>query len=306
MPLADTLAAPASYAAVIALGYALKRAGFLHEGDRRLLSRLMLNVTLPCAVVAAFEGFERDARMFFIVGIGLVASMLPILVMYAFSRRAPKGVCAYRMLNAGGANIGCFAMPLIQGIFGGASAVAVSLYDTGNAIVMTGGSYAVTSTLLRSGEKREGAREIAKKFLSSVPFDAYMLMLLLTALNITLPTAAFRLVRPAAQANGFIAMLTVGAMFEPVMDRTMLGEAAKVLGFRLVFSALFGAACFFLTPYSFEVRRVLVLLSFAPISSLAPVYTERCGGNAALAGFTNSVSILTSLALMLILSAALM
>lgn len=299
------LLTPASYVAVIALGFALKRLGFFGEGDHRLLSKIMLNVTLPCAVVVAFEDFSRDASLFFIVGIGLAASMLPILAMYALSRRAPKGLCAYRMLNAGGANIGCFAMPLIQGIFGGAAAAVVSLYDTGNAIVMTGGSYAVTSSLLQTGGRRESAREIARKFVTSVPFDAYMLMLLLTALGGRVPAWAAQLLRPAAQANGFVAMLTIGVLFEPVMDRALLGETARVLAFRFACSALFASACFFLTPYNFEVRRVLVLLSFAPISSLAPVYTERCGGDAALAGFTNSVSIAASLAVMLALAVVL-
>ena len=59
---------PMSFVLVIVLGYALKCAGFLRREDQPMLSRIMLNITLPCAIIQGFSGFERDAKLFIIVG----------------------------------------------------------------------------------------------------------------------------------------------------------------------------------------------------------------------------------------------
>ncbi len=297
------LVKPISYVLVIALGYLLKRAGFFGRDDHRLISKIMMNVTLPCTIVRAFSGFSRDAQMFWIVGIGFLCAFLPMMLMYLTTHRVNTRLRAYRMLNIGGYNIGCFSLPLIEVFFGGAGVVTACMFDTGNAVMMTGGSYAMTSTLLRTGGgKRESAREVLMKFLKSIPFDTYLLMFVLMALNMRLPDAVYTFVEPAANANAFLAMLMIGMMFEPAGDRALLKETGRELAVRYALAAVFALACYFLTPFDLVVRRTLVVLCFAPLSSLAPIYTDRCGSDTALASFTNSASIAVSLIAMLALS----
>ena len=297
------LVKPISYVLVIALGYLLKRAGFFGRDDHRLISKIMMNVTLPCTIVRAFSGFSRDAQMFWIVGIGFLCAFLPMMLMYLTTRGVNTRLRAYRMLNIGGYNIGCFSLPLIEVFFGGAGVVTACMFDTGNAVMMTGGSYAMTSTLLRTGGgKRESAREVLMKFLKSIPFDTYLLMFVLMALNMRLPDAVYTFVEPAANANAFLAMLMIGMMFEPAGDRALLKETGRELAVRYALAAVFALACYFLTPFDLVVRRTLVVLCFAPLSSLAPIYTDRCGSDTALASFTNSASIAVSLIAMLALS----
>lgn len=78
----DYIFKPMSYVLVILFGYLLKRAGFFGQDDHRMMSKIMVNITLPCTIVQAFDGFERDAGMFVIVGIGLLCAFVPILLMY--------------------------------------------------------------------------------------------------------------------------------------------------------------------------------------------------------------------------------
>ncbi len=294
---------PLSYVLLIVLGYALKRAGFFGREDYRLMSRIMINITLPCTIVRAFSGFSRDPQMFLIVGISFVCSMLPPILMYLATPGVDTRLRAYRMINIGGYNIGCFSLPLIEAFFGGTGVVAACMFDVGNAVMMTGGAYALTSTLLKTGgETRESAGDILMKFLKSAPFDTYLIVFLLMALNVQLPEAVYTLAQPAANANAFIAMLMIGMMFEPAGDRTKLTEAARELAVRYAIAAVFALACYFLTPFSLIIRQTLVVLCFAPLSSLAPIYTDRCRSDTALASFTNSVSIAVSLVAMLALS----
>ena len=298
----DYIFKPMSYVLVIMLGYLLKRAGFFGKDDHRLMSKIMVNITLPCTIIQAFDGFERDAKMFIIVGIGFICAFMPILLMYLTTDRVEKRLRAYRMLNIGGYNIGCFSLPLVQAFFGNTGVVAACMFDTGNAIMMTGGAYAMTSTLLRTGgEERESVGDVLLKFVKSLPFDAYMMMILLAALGVKIPSVVLTLTRPAGQANAFVAMLMIGMMFEPAGDRALLRETARELVWRYLFAAASAALVFFCTPFELVVRQTLCIVCFAPLSSLAPIYTDRCHSDTALASFTNSVSIAVSLIVMLAL-----
>lgn len=303
MELFAYLVKPMSFILVIVLGYTLKQAGFLRREDQPLLSKIMLNITLPCAIIQGFSGFERDAKLFIIVGIGFLCAFLPMLLMYLTTHGVEKKLRAYRMLNIGGYNVGCFSLPLVQAFFGSTGVVAACMFDTGNAVMMTGGSYAMTSTLLKTGgEEKESAKDILMKFLKSAPFDTYMIMFALAALNVKIPETVFTLVTPAANANAFLAMLMIGMMFEPAGDRAMLREAARELAIRYALAVAFALGCFFLTPFDLIIRQTLVVICFGPLSSLAPIYTDRCRSDAALASFTNSASIAVSLVLMLAIS----
>ena len=83
----DYIFKPMSYVLVIMLGYLLKRAGFFGKDDHRLMSKIMVNITLPCTIIQAFDGFERDTKMFIIVGIGFICAFVPILLMYLFASK---------------------------------------------------------------------------------------------------------------------------------------------------------------------------------------------------------------------------
>lgn len=290
---------PMSYVLVIVLGYTLKRIGFLKREDQRVLSRIMFNVTLPSTIIQGFAGFERDASLFLLAILGFLFASLPVVYMYVTSSGKDKALRAYRMINISGYNVGCFSLPLIEAFFGGTGVVVACLFDAGNAVMMTAGVYAMTSALLKTGGKRESGKDILMKFLTSLPFDTYMVMFALTLMNVTIPGFVFELTRPAGQANGFLAMLIIGIMFEPMGDKALIRETAREMAHRMVFSAMAAALCYFLLPYGLIVRQTLVVLCFAPLASLAPINTERCGGDTAMASFTNSVSIALSLICMM-------
>jgi len=60
-------------------------------------------------------------------------------------------------------------------------------------------------------------------------------------------------------------------------------------------AALIAAGCYFLLPFSLEVRKTLVILPFSPIASAAPAFTKDLGGDTGLASAVNSISIVISI-----------
>ncbi|WP_313259708.1 hypothetical protein [Lacrimispora sp.] len=109
-----------------------------------------------------------------------------------------------------------------------------------------------------------------------------------------------KLTAPVAAANKFLAMLMIGMMIKPVSFRSGLKEVIWLVIYRALLGILFAVVIFFAAPFSLEIRKILTVLVFAPISIFAPVYTEKAGGDGGLAGVASSVSVFTGLVFMLV------
>lgn len=90
-------------------------------------------------------------------------------------------------------------------------------------------------------------------------------------------------------------MLMLGVGFKISGGGSQVRTIAKVLCVRYGLAVLIAAGCFFLLPLDVEIRKTLVLLSFAPIASAAPAFTSELGGDAGLSSAINSLSIVISL-----------
>ena len=125
-----------------------------------------------------------------------------------------------------------------------------------------------------------------------------MLMLLLAIAGIAIPDFLQPITTTVGNANGFMAMLMVGTMFEFNPDRAFLRRALTILVSRYAMAAVFSALFYFVLPFSLEVRQVLAIVAFAPCSAMSPAFTEKLGGDTALSSFTGSASILLSILIM--------
>lgn len=288
-----------SFILIIFLGYGLKKLVFRDPACHRILAFILLNITLPATVIHAFSHFQRDTSLLLVVLLGFLCALIPMLIVYLISHRLPTEKRAFSMINVTGFNIGAFSLPFIQNFFGPGGMIVACLFDIGNAFMVTGGSFAFTSTLLRtSSGERQTVGILLKKFICSVPFDTYMLMLLVVIFNIPVPDTIMILLEPLANANSFIAMLLIGMMFEFRTRADKYRTMCSVIGLRLLFGAICSFLLYFCLPFPQEIRQVLAVVAFAPVSSIAPIYTVRCQSDGALSSLTLSISILFALAIM--------
>ncbi|WP_410014547.1 AEC family transporter [Sodalis sp. C49] len=299
----DFIFKPAAFVIIILLGYVFKTIGFLEKKDVNIVTKLLLNVTLPAAVIEAFAQITINGNMLFIVVAGFLCSLLPMLIMYVLSVNSASDVRAFTMINMSGFNIGCFSLPFVQAFFGAKATVLACLFDTGNAIMMTGGSYAITSTLLKTNpEEKNSPLAILMKFIKSFPFDVYILMLIISFCGFHIPQSILTLLNPIAQANSFLAMLMIGMMFNPQLNAVKVKLALKIVMVRLIFGGCFSLILFNLPGFDLFTRQILSIIAFAPASTLAPVYTVKCHGDGELSSFTNSLTIFVSLVVMTIVT----
>lgn len=285
-----------SFVFVIIIGYLLKKRGFFAPEDYRVITKIVINITLPAAIITSFGSFQKDNSLFILVILGLVSNILMVFLGYIFSKNKGDKTRVLYMLNFSGYNIGAFTLPFVQSFLGAFGVVAVCMFDIGNSISCTGGSYAVTTAVTGDGE-RVSIGSSLKKLLCSVPFMTYMTMLILAVVNISIPKPVLTLTSLIGGANGFASMLMIGMMFEIKFKYDYMSKAGFILLVRYAASAVLALIFYNLFPFSLEVRQVLAIAVFAPISALSSAFTERCGGDIGIASFASSASIIISIAI---------
>ena len=72
----------ASYVFVLALGYILKRLGVFGKQDSKVLTQVVLCVTLPAAVITNFASMEWSMSLLVVPVLGLVFSILYFMKKY--------------------------------------------------------------------------------------------------------------------------------------------------------------------------------------------------------------------------------
>jgi len=197
------------------------------------------------------------------------------------------------MINLSGFNIGAFVLPFTQVFLGAEGVVALCVFDCGNSIMCTGGTYAMASAVAGEGQ-RQGAAGFFRKLFSSIPMDVYVIMVVLSFFQIRLPLLVRTFAGLVGNANAFLAMLLIGIGFEWRMKKEEVKETLFIVLTRYAAAAVCAVLAVKLLPFSSEVIKAMVLAAFAPLSALSPVFTERTGGDVSLSSTINSITILIS------------
>ncbi len=286
----------ASFVAIIFLGYGLRRGGFFKEEDFYVLAKIVLKITLPAAIVYNFSNMEINVSMLAICLFGLLGGVIYIAAAWVLNRGKPREKRAFDVLNLSGYNIGNFTMPFVQGFLGPLGFAATSLFDSGNAIVCLGGAYSMANLALGGGKKRS-PWDLIKPLIRSVPFDAYVIMTVLTLCHIRLPQIAVSFAETIAGANAFAALLMVGVGFKLKLDKENLSSIGRILGLRYGIGLVLAVVWYRFAPFDLEVRQAFALLAFAPIASAAPAFTGDLKLDVGLSSVINSLSVVISVIL---------
>ena len=281
------------FAAIILLGMALRKLGVFQASDFRILSTIVIKITLPATIISSFAGQTIDPSMLTLAAVGLGGGLVYLLLGLLLNLRNGKDRRAFEMLNLPGYNIGNFTLPFVQSFLGPVGVITTSLFDTGNAVVCLGGAYGVASSVKAGG--KFDLRRVGKALATSVPFLCYILVVSLNLLRIRLPGPIIECAGIIANANAFMAMLMIGVGFRISANREQIGSVVRILSVRYAVSIALAIFCYFVLPFDLQIRRTLVILVFAPIGSAVPAFTSELGGDVGLSSAINSISIVISI-----------
>lgn len=292
----DILTRAGCFAAIILLGAVLRRVGFFKREDFALLSKIVIRITLPAAIVTNLAGREFDYSLFILVAVGLVYGIVLMGAAYVINRKRDSADKAFAVLNMSGVNVSNFVLPFAQGFLGPEGVLAVSLFDVGNGPVCLGGAYSIAG-MIQEKQKRFSVMPILKNLVKSVPLVTYVIMFILCLLHIRLPGPVTDLAGIIGNANAFLAMLMLGVGFR--MDKSRIPEVLRILVPRYLIGLAAAALCWFLLPVPAVYRQTLVIPLLGPVSSAVPAFTAQLKGDYELSSAINSFSILVSIVLII-------
>lgn len=288
------------YVALIFLGLVLRTTGAVSKEAIRPLTTLLLYVTLPAAILKALVGINFEATYLGIFLLGLGANWLMIGLARVLTRGGSVSDWRFAGLNLPGYNIGIFAMPFTAGFLPPEGFLALCLFDAGNSLMCTGGTYALVCRD-GSGHWKTELAGVAKRLLSSGPICAYLVVLALNLANITFARPVAHFLDVVANANAFLGMTLVGLSIDLRIDAEKLKRGLAMVFWRYVLNAVLALGVFFFAPWSAPIVKAVVLVLSAPLPAMGLIFSIKAKLDASLSANLNTVSVLISVVLMTVL-----
>lgn len=295
----DVLIKSLTFVLIIVIAYSLKKAKVLKKEDANVLATIIMNITLPCALLTSANGIELDVTILILIAVGIITNVVMIFIGYIASIKENNKIKGAYMINTSGYNIGNFVLPFVQSFFPGMGVVYLCSFDIGNALMGLGITYAAADHVA-SGENHFDIKELFKKLFSSIPFDVYVLIFILAIFKLQIPTPILTIASTIGAGNSFLAMLMIGLMLEIQVSSSEAKNVFKILVLRIIGTIVVSVLTFFL-PLPLLAKQILIMAYCAPLSTVSAVFTRRIGYQGDMSATANSLSILLSIVCMIVL-----
>lgn len=280
---------------MILLGFAMKRIGILSKTDGSILSKIILNVTLPAAIILNLAQMEVQISALSLIVIAVAITIGQIGIAFMMTRKDSNALQQFAMYCGSGFNIGNFAIPFAQSFYP-LGIPLISLFDMGNSIMLAGGTTVLIEYLLKKRTTFEPGK-IILNLLRSPTFTVYLVMLVIRSVRWQLPSAFISIVQPIGLANTFLSMFMIGLFLDFRLPKHTTKTVVNILALRYGSAfVLFGL--FYLLPLPTLLKPVLCLLVFAPIPLFGVINSVLAGMEEEAVGFVSSASFLISMPLM--------
>lgn len=300
----DVIAKALSFVLIIFIGYRLKCSGFFAKDDYKLISKIVMNITLPGAIISSFAHFQMDYSLFTLVAIGLLANAFMVAVAFLMTRRETAAAKNFYIFSMAGYNIGNFTLPFVQSFLGPMGVIALCMFDLGNSIMCTGLTYAITASIVGTADGYKepvSFRNIIDKLLHSAPFIVYITMITVMLCKLPLPKQFYDFAAILGSANTFLSMLMIGIMFELNLNKRNINYIKEIFISRYALGFVAAALLLYFEPFAHELNVVVAAAMLAPSTAIGPIFIEKMGGNVALAGVVNSLTLSCSIVIFVLL-----
>lgn len=259
---------------VMILGMVLKRAGIVEDSGKRLLTDLVIDVTLPASILRSFQMEFNHQILVSCMVIGIVAVLIQIgsyilsMLLYPGFPDERKKVLQYATICS---NAGILGNPIAEGIFGSLGLLYASIYVIPQRAFM----WSVGLTYFTEAPDK---KTLFKKVITHPCILAVIFGFLIMIFQVQLPGFLSLTVRTIANANTFIAMMLVGTILAGVRFRELPGRETLYYAFiRLFLIPLIVLLICHAAGIDKMVTGVSVTLSGMPAASVTAVMATKYG-----------------------------
>jgi hypothetical protein len=286
---------------IIAIGYALKSAGFIQEQDGKSISKFLMHTTFPALVFSTMIRVNITWNLIYLPLIAMFFGMfLSFTAFHLFKNTEPenRGVMT---IGSAGFNLGIFAYPLIEGIFGIQGLTYAIMFDLGNSVVNFFVNYGMSNYFSRGPNNDNITKHIFKRIISLPPLQAMVLGVVVNLVGIKFPTFALDIISTIASGNKSIVLLLMGIYFSVRLSKKTYLRVFQVLSLRYFMGFLVGGICFYLLPFELGFRNLLMLCLILPVGMTVITYSDELNLNTPLAASLVNISLVISFAIMWIM-----
>ncbi len=286
---------------IIAIGYALKSAGFIQENDGKSISKFLMHTTFPALVFSTMIRVNITWDLIYLPLIAMFFGMfLSFTAFHLFKNIEPenRGVMT---VGSAGFNLGIFAYPLIEGIFGIQGLTYAIMFDLGNSVVNFFVNYGMSNYFSREPKNDNIAKHIFSRIISLPPLQAMVLGVVVNLVGIKFPSFALDIISTIASGNKSIVLLLMGIYFSVRLTKKTYFRVFQVLSLRYFMGFLVGGICFYLLPFDLGFRNLLMLCLILPVGMTVITYSDELNLNTPLAASLVNISLVISFAIMWIM-----
>jgi predicted permease len=287
---------------VLVVGYAARKLKIMSDMTDRLLSKLVINIAVPCTIILAIVDGDADTpggegALFLLIcfAVYAISLLLAFLSPMIFRGRIKDSGLISFMMAFG--NVAFMGFPVCQAVFGDASMFYVALFNIpftllvySIGIVMVSGGQTGKAVSPRGDNDGRGAAvrpalRFDPRLLLNPSFISAVAALALFAFRLRLPGIVSGGVEIISRMTTPSAMLIIGSSLAPVSPKAVFAE------WRLYFLALVKLVVIPVAVW-FVMRRfvsdalplgVLAVLAGMPAATSAPMLAYEYGGNTSLA-----------------------
>lgn len=284
---------------IILLGYLLKRQQVIKETEGKVLSKAIFYVTFPAIILHTVPSLEITSSLLYLPVIPLAFGLLVFIISFQLFKQKPAPLKGVILMATIGFNIGLFAYPIIEAIWGKEGLLYIAMFDMGNALLVLGLSYGAGAAYApkKPAKEKTGIAYVFKMLIRSVPLLCYLFALLLNILDIPLPTLASSLIGTVAQANRTLVLLLLGIYLRFQFEQTILKPVVLVLLMRYSFGLLTGIILYNILPFPHLYRTIILVGLLLPVGLTIIPFSDEFGYEPTFAGAIATLSIIISFTL---------
>jgi len=282
----------------------------LGKEDGVTMLKFVVNITLPALIFNSltsdtttpiFNALETPLIFFFSACYTFFASISAFLVFRGRGRLERNQLVG----TMAGVNLGTFAYPFMETIWGNQGLQLAALFDIPNGVTVFG----IVTAFFAATQSEGGKIEVKKLVLRVVTFPPMFAIIAAAVVALSgeilpktptlLPTVGSFLA-PLASANRPLVLVTLGVLFQPSLPREQLKTAIQFLALKYTVSSCLAGFSTILIPSSMgQLRFILPALLLMPVPSVCLKYAIDYKCDTQLAGCLVNFSQVVSLFMLL-------
>lgn len=285
---------------IIVAGYVIKKTKVITETDGKIISKLVLYITFPALILHTVSAIKITGAFLLLPLFPLAFSLILLSVFSLFMKNKPEALKGVIYMALCGFNIGLFAYPIVEGIWGKRGLQYLAIFDVGNAIVILCISYTLGFVYSPSREQRKRITVITvlKLLVTSVPLLSYSLALLMNISGFAFPAVIEKFIEAISRANMALVLILLGIYLNLHVKKQVLNTLIPVMVARYALGLALGLALYYLLPFEPLYKTIALVGLILPVGLTIIPFADEFGYNQDLPVSFASITIVISFVLL--------